>query len=222
MNQSITKILDWNLLDVADLQILEAFNSKNSDVDYFIQRHLLPEPYIGQPGSSKVLFLALNPGYHEEDDIAHQHPSLRMAILDNLDGKSGPYPYYYLHEDPEIGIFRGFRWCRRIYKALINEIGAKELSEKIACIQFHGYHSRRYRSLSLLPSQKMSFSLIREAMSRKILIVLMRSRRIWISAIPELEEYPFLLQLKNPRNPTISPGNMQPGNFEMVLKALRS
>jgi hypothetical protein len=48
----------------------------------------------------------------------------------------------------------------------------------------------------------------------------MRSRRVWFNEIPELANYKFLIRLKNPRNPTISLGNMQPGDFDKVVNAL--
>jgi hypothetical protein len=50
----------------------------------------------------------------------------------------------------------------------------------------------------------------------------MRSKRIWFKAIPELERnQKNLIILRNPRNPTLSKGNMKEGEYERVLKALK-
>ena len=50
----------------------------------------------------------------------------------------------------------------------------------------------------------------------------MRSKRIWFDAIPELQQdEERLIILKNPRNPTLSKGNMKESEFEKVLKALK-
>ncbi len=214
--------MNWNLLHPDDLPFLEAFQVRQKGTIFELKNDLLSEPFIGNPETAKVLFLALNPGFDKEDPTVHQKTKFKKIIDDNINLRETEFPYYYLHEDSSLVDDPGFVWCRRIFKELINEIPAKILAQEICCIQFHGYHSSRYKSLGRAPlhSQKKTFELIRTAMNNKTTIVLMRSRKIWYNAIPELDGYKFLIQLNNPRNPTISRGNMKPGEFEKILRVL--
>jgi hypothetical protein len=58
-----------------------------------------------------------------------------------------------------------------------------------------------------LGSQRYGWQLVRNAMKRQSVIVVMRSKRLWFGAIPELETYPRIYELRNVQNVTISPGN---------------
>jgi hypothetical protein len=44
----------------------------------------MPEPFIGDPQTAKVVLLSLNPGDHEEDVDAHRRPDLKEAILPSV------------------------------------------------------------------------------------------------------------------------------------------
>ena len=219
----ITKKQDWNLLNPADLAILQKFNRENGNNDSKIIGEILPEPFIGNPEKAKVLLLALNPGFGGREHFWHSDNKFRKLIFDNIELKETDFPYYYLNTDKYFEKSPGHEWCIRVFKELINAIGQVELSQKICCIQFHGYHSKRYKYLGgILPSQEPTLDLIRSAMGRKIPIVVMRSKKLWFKTINKLENYPNLIVLKNPRNPTLSNGNMNEGDFNKVLKALRS
>jgi hypothetical protein len=211
-----------DLLHEDDKVFLEEFNLKHKGSPFELKGQLMSEPFIGNPKTAKIIFLALNPGYDERDDEAHKNQAFQKLISDNIALRDSEYPYYYMHEREPFKDYPGCIWCKRIFKELLNEVGAKILSKEICCIQFHGYHSTKYRQLSKfpLPSQRRTFDFIRDAIKREIPIVLMRSTKIWTVALPELTNYRLLIHLNNPRNPTISRGNMQEGDFDMLLKAL--
>jgi hypothetical protein len=74
---------------------------------------------------------------------------------------------------------------------------------------FSPYRSRSFAKLSaILDSQLYGFHLVRAAISRGAEIVLMRSKRLWFDAVPELRTYERLHLVANPRNPVISSLNV--------------
>ena len=225
MKFEIAKTQGWNLLNIDDLETLKIFNDKNRNSDVEILGELLPEPFIGNPEKAKVLLLALNPGFKggaNGEYKWHKNESFGKLIFDNIELKETKYPYYYLNTDKSFDKSPGHEWCKRVFRELIEAVTAEELSKKISCIQFHGYHSKKYKYLgNRLPSQEQTFGLIRSSIKRKIPIVIMRSKKIWFNAISELEDYSDLIILKNPRNPTLSDGNMMEGDFNKLVKALK-
>jgi hypothetical protein len=202
-------------------------NKRQKEIDAKILIDLLPEPFIGNPNTAKVLLLALNPGFQGDakENIKgeyhwHSDERFRKLIFDNINFADTAFPYYYLSNDSFFNT-PGHIWCKRVFKELINAVGDSELSEKICCIQFHGYHSKRYKYLGdILPSQHQSFDLIKSFMKTNSPIVIMRSKKIWFDAIKELQEYENKIILRNPRNPTLSRKNMDEGNFQKLLNSL--
>jgi hypothetical protein len=217
-------------LNEEDKPIIRAFNERCSNPDFKLQLHLQPEPWIGNLKRAKVIFLALNPGYGTGKEITDDQVHLNNQFLDILNRhKLAPeqleYPYYYLDPQPEFERFPGMTWCRRIFGKLIDAVpgGDKSLSNKIACIQYHGYHSKRYKRVTpeILPSQYPSFKAVESAIDSNKTIVIMRSRKIWYSTIPKLNDIDNrVMKLKNPRNPTISPGNLGEDNFKTLVQIL--
>jgi len=222
MTFTIKNTNDLNFLSEEDISILEKFNIKKNGTNAEIKTNLLPEPFIGNPLKAKVLLLALNPGFEGSEKKWHADEKFARLIKDNIEFKESGYPYYYLNEHKDFDGNPGHIWCKRIFKELIAELGAKDLSKKIACVQYHGYHSKKYSPIGkTLPSQEQTFELVKATMKLEIPIVLMRSKKIWFAAITGLETYEHLIILNNPRNPTISRGNMQAGSFDNLLETLK-
>jgi hypothetical protein len=61
--------------------------------------------------------------------------------------------------------------------------------------------------------------LVQQAVDAGKEIVIMRSRRLWLDAVPDLAAYPYL-EVRNPRGPYLSERNLPPGGFERLCKAL--
>ena len=62
-----------------------------------------------------------------------------------------------------------------------------------------------------LYSQQYSFNLVRQAVQRKAMIVMMRSAKPWGQAVPELGDYTNLFALNSAQNVTISRKNCPEG-----------
>jgi hypothetical protein len=71
-----------------------------------------------------------------------------------------------------------------------------------------------------LPSQAYSFSLVRRAIERGAEIVVMRSKRLWFEAIPELARYGRTHLGSNPRSPFLSPGNLKQSYVSIASRLL--
>jgi hypothetical protein len=90
------------------------------------------------------------------------------------------------------------------------------------CLQYLAYHSKTYVNLPcILPSQNFTFDILRQAIKDQKTIVIMRSKKLWIKSVPELEAYPYI-ELKNYRRPFLSEKNMGKENFEKLINALKT
>ena len=76
-----------------------------------------------------------------------------------------------------------------------------------------------WSSSAALASQQYSFGLVRQALQRDAVIILLRSERLWFAAMPELASYRRLYRIKNPQNPTLSVRNC-PEGYDRVVEAL--
>jgi hypothetical protein len=70
-----------------------------------------------------------------------------------------------------------------------------------------------------VPLPEYSFALVRRALSRGAWLVLMRSKRLWFAAVPELASYPRLIRIRNVQNPVISHRKID-GDIDALVKAV--
>ena len=187
-----------------DLPALNAFNAVTPP-RYRFDLSLYPEPFFG-PEDAPVVLLTLNPGWHPHDAQIHAQPMFANLALRSLSHSLQPYPFLHLQPNAE---WPGAKWWRQRARELIEAISFDTVAKQIACVQFVPYHSPEFAgSLPLLPSQAYSFGLVRAAMARGAEVVVMRSRRQWFDAIPELETYCRLHIARNPRSPYLSRRNL--------------
>ena len=91
------------------------------------------------------------------------------------------------------------------------------LADNVLSIEFLPYHSTSYRTVPVtLPSQRYSFGLVRAAIERAATIVVLRGRRSWTVAVPELLEADVVFS-DNPRVGAISPGTLGEDSFNRVV-----
>jgi hypothetical protein len=189
--------------------------------DYKIQLDLMPEPFIGLPDAPVVL-LNLNPGFDPGDPEVHRYPKYRDVLRNNCCHVSSQFPFFFLHPD-----FRekpGGRWWRKKLKCLLEEFGERGLARSIFCVEYFPYHSRHFRwprRLHQLQSQQYGFGLVRSAIGRNAVVVIMRARKRWLESVPELEGYAGVLTLNSPQNVVLSPGNFAGDGFGVVVSAIR-
>lgn len=176
-----------------------------------------PDPFLGDLDEASVVVLALNPGFQKEDLAIFKKPEYFRQNRLSLLHKSTP-PFYVLNEN--LAYSGGYKWWTRILKQPLTEVSLEQLSRKLMCIQYSPYHSVTYTHFSpVLPSQKYSFQLVEEAIHRGKTIIVMRSEKLWLEAVPALKEADYI-KLKNPRNPVLSPSNMKDHEYQQFIKAL--
>ena len=199
-----------------DRTSLGSFSKKPISTE--LRFEVIPTPFIGNPLSAKVILLALNPGFSEEDvQLLSDHPEFLQADIHNLTFNNNP-PFYALNE--EYGYSGLFRWWDRRLKDLITVLGRDRVASSISCVQFFPYHSKTYSPLKeLLPSQQYNFHLVKTAIMQRKTIVIMRSEALWTSNVPELKGYPYI-RLKVPRNPYFNKNNMTEKDFKTIVDTL--
>ncbi|MCG3181442.1 MAG: hypothetical protein BIFFINMI_03838 [Phycisphaerae bacterium] len=179
---------------------------------------LLPEPFLGRPDAPVVL-LNKNPGYSPNDLATHTDPAFATKARGNLLHKGAAFPFYLL--DPAEVRALGYKWWTGKLKSLVKTLGPRSVAQSVLCVEYFPYHSRRFGNRGpAVPSQKYSFDLVRSATSRNALIVVMRGKKLWFEAVPELRDYRRLYHVRNPQNPSISLANC-PDGYEAVVMAIR-
>jgi hypothetical protein len=189
--------------------------------DNELRLNLSPEPFIGLP-TAPVVLLNLNPGFHPEDPEVHQRPGFRGVLRNNCCHVSSQHPFFFLH--PDFRETPGGRWWRKKFRCLLEEFREKELARSIFCVEYFPYHSRRFRwpiRLHQLRSQQYGFGLVRSAIHRNAVVVIMRARRRWLESVPELGVHPGVLTLNSPQNVVLSPGNFTGDGFGVLASAIR-
>jgi hypothetical protein len=200
-----------------DLPLLQAFNAKVV-AKYRYDLSLFPEPFFGN-ASASVIVLALNPGWSPNDAGTHAQPEFALQSRCNLNHQLAPYPFLHLQPNSSTP---GNAWWRRRARELIEEVGFDTVAKGISCVQHTPYHSPEYSTRSpRLPSQIYSFNLVRGGIQRGAEIVIMRSRTLWESAVPELRDYTRLHIAKNPRAPYLSRGNLG-DSFTVIAARLQN
>ena len=167
-----------------DRAIADEFNASAID-NVKLHLELLPEPFLGCPDATVVL-LNLNPGYKPEDQQRHHNPEFIARSRGNLVHRPVAYPFFLLNPDiPTSGY-----WKRKLGR-LIESVGIDVVARNILCVEYFPYHSKKYqRGQTQLPSQQYGFSLVRQAIDRQAIIVLLRSERYWCEAVHDLASYP--------------------------------
>ena len=204
-----------------DKSVVEDFNKSVSD-KYKIHTDIFPAPFMGYVDAPIVL-LALNPGFNNNEfekgyyrRYAHfwknelQHKSsvdnLRLFCLEKEYCESSDY------------------WLKKL-SPLIAISSKEEVANSIFVIQFFPYHSMKYRDFPVriskqkLKSQLYNFYLVGKAIERGAIIVILRSRKKWINAVPELANYEKCFSTSSYLNPILSENNLK-SCFDLLRAAL--
>jgi hypothetical protein len=187
--------------------------------DYKIIDHCIPEPFIGNPETAKVVLLLLNPGFNKNTDSdSHRRSDFKDAIFRNIRRETQEYHFYPLN--PDFKDTACGEWWRRRFRTLIEKVDKRVLADKLLAIQLFPYHSQKWNpKCPMCESQKYS-SYLAKTMLRKqgTKVVGMRSKKLWGV---ENEAFLGVPYLKNPRNVCVSRANMEDGLFEDLVKILR-
>lgn len=195
-----------------DRAAIENFNTRADD-DHRLHIDILPEPFLGRP-SAEVVLLNLNPGF-SEDELRYHHLDeyFRKAALANLAHVDQPFPFYFL--DPSVDS-PGHKWWRKRLRLLIERFSAQKLARHLLCLEYFGYHSKSYSGdTPLIPSQQYNFHLLRKAIERDAVIVVMRKRAMWFQMVPELAGAD-VYSLNSSQSVYVTPNNCPDGYAKIV------
>jgi len=189
----------------------------------------IPEPFIGNPKTAKLVLLSLNPGHSHTDAEWHSRRDFKRAMFDNLQQRPQQYPFYPLN--PQFKGNGAGEWWRPRTLELQREsaLDIKTFAERLLVIEWFPYHTVRSPARSksiggstgrICESQCYSFQLAKD-MSQKdgVVVVGMRSRRLWAEVDGVFEKIAYL---KNPQCGYLSRGNTDPALFSRMVKALNA
>ena len=190
-----------NLVLQIDQLTVSNHNYKSAENHKF-HLEFVPEPFIGNI-NAPVIALNANPGYNPVEVKIHNNPVVRKIMLDNLIHN---YPgFYYLSKDLDLST--GAVWWRRKLRRLIEDTSKESVSKNLLVVELMAYHSKSFKFVNL-PSQQYSCQLVRMAIERNTLIIVMRSKNIWLDLVPALRFYKNLIVMSNPQQTYFSPGNI--------------
>jgi hypothetical protein len=210
-----------------DQERVNAFNL-SARVEHQIQLAIYPEPFLGRP-KAPVVLLNLNPGYQADADPVHHGKALfAKRSRENLLHAEAAFPFYLI--DPAlVPICDRTDWWDKKLRCLLEDerLGhsadsrRKKVANCVLCVEYLPYHSKKsnHRELQVL-SQDYSFWLVREAMRREAVILLMRGEQLWCSAIHGLKSYLGLHISRSVQNPAISPANF-PEGYSIAVDAIQ-
>lgn len=194
-----------------DRVLVDAFNAR-VDPERRLDLTVLPQPFLGRRDANLVV-LGRNPGSR-----GWTTGSYADALREDLRSINGtalpPLRPAFVHDDG--------RWWGKCFKAVLAETGKSSswLADRVLSVEFHGYHSERYRRMrEPFPSQRYGFWLVEQAVRRGATVVVMRGERDWKDSVPALQASEAVV-LRNPRSATISPRNCGHDGFQRVLGAI--
>src|SRR4051812_49253368 len=81
-----------------DRSYIEGHNAE-ARPEHRLMLNSIPEPFIGDPKTARLVLLSLNPGHRATDESDHRCPAIKKAILRNLRQEQQEYPFYAFNPD---------------------------------------------------------------------------------------------------------------------------
>lgn len=194
-----------------DAEIINEYNEKNRGTDFEFKLGMRPEQFNGNPLTSKVVILSLNPGY------VYRVNNLYARLLQNVQPITEAVMH---HKDEQLKLIAKSFFCQRnhndtnsmlsyrdahcalddwywydIFTKLreIANLPAEDdmhdvIFDNVALVQYVGYLSKSWKALpKILPSQEFTRTLIHYLALRKkdVLFVVSRSEALWKELIGE-------------------------------------
>ena len=192
---------------------------------------MMPAHFTGNILHSKVVLLAANPGYDEEEEKDFYHnPVFIKERVEDLSFSNN----YFLSENQEREKASPY-WYKKL-RWLIDAVNFEQVSKNIALLQHNPYHSSNYREIAktyfkevdfknYIPSQKFGFDILKYCIDNDKDIIITRRKESWIKAVPELKEHELkgkVFTLINYQNPSVSPNNFtQINGFQKIVQILK-
>lgn len=158
-----------------------------------------------------VMLLGSNPSFSTEDEPFYNDPYIRQQWQKNILHQPMEYPFYLIN--PRLkGKGGGYEWWSQKLGHLIKATRLDKVANNLCCVEYFPYHTSTYTDKLQVPSQRYNSYLVRQAIKRESLIIVMSRKKWWIEAIPELQHYPHFTQLNSAQNSTITYKNL-PNDF---------
>jgi len=202
---------DYFVLD-ADKFVIDKFNETANEA-FRIHTEIMPAPFMGNVFEAPVLLLLSNPGFDEEEERKNYYTRYRNFWKNEIQHQPSipELPLFCL--DDEYANYSDY-WQNKL-KYLIKATSKEKVAKNIAIFNFFPYHSKKYKNISkkissdYLLSQKYNFYLLEKAIERKATIIILRGKKFWYKAIPELEKYKNVRFTNSYLNTTLSEKNLK-------------
>lgn len=180
---------DNNLVLEQEKEIIEKFNNSTNET-YKVHTEIMPAPFMGNVLTSPIVLLTLNPGYDEKEEEKDYYNEYKSYWKNEIQ---------HIHSVPELPLFcledkyvkYSDYWLKK-FMPLISVSSKEKVAQNISIIQFFPYHTKKYKDMpkrllkGYLGSQKYNFELVKQAIERKAIIIILRKKRLWFEAIPKL------------------------------------
>ena len=181
---------DNNLVLEQDREIIEKFNDSTNET-YKVHTEIMPAPFMGNVLTSPIVLLTLNPGYDEKEEEKNYYNEYKLYWKNEIQ---------HIHSVPELPLFcledkyveYSDYWLKK-FMSLISVSSKEKVAQNISIIQFFPYHTKKYKNIpkrllkGYLESQDYNFELVKQAIERKAIIIILRSKKLWFEAIPDLD-----------------------------------
>jgi hypothetical protein len=218
---------ETNLVLKEDKAVIDRFNQSTTET-YKVHTEIMPAPFMGNVQSAPILLLLLNPGYDEKEEIKGYYKEYKPFWKKEIQ---------HIQSIPELPLFcldekyieYSNYWHNKL-KPLTSKTSKEKVAKNICQIQFFPYHSKKFKSISkkiltengsdqYLTSQKYNFYLVEKAMERNAIIIILRSKKMWFEAIPDLKKYENLYFTKSYLNTILSENNLS-DTFPKIINIL--
>jgi hypothetical protein len=186
-----------------DGEQVEAFNRRAKE-PYRLHPELGPSAFEGDIDAARVLLLLANPGY-DATSTGDDHSFSRAG-----------WPLAGLHPEAPPGL-RAW-WSSRL-RALIEQVGAQVVSQRVACLQFCPWASNKFGTPPRLPSQTATLEAAGRCAQRGAVLVVMRAEKLWLrseAVRTSLKRH----RVNSWRSSYVSPGNLSAAGWSAILAAL--
>lgn len=193
----------------ADKPYIDAFNKRRPgiaerfhEINPIYGFPLLPEPFLGNVCAAPVVVLQLNPRVQ-----ATEEPMESKSQKPNRGKEPEAAPEAHQFDNPEMRAYLRDpcrsqchttvlknKWWAAVTRMLCQKcetlgVAREQFERSICSIEFIPYWSQTFASDAgkiRLPSQIFAFSLVRYAIARRAVFVLLRGQSEWYGAVPEL------------------------------------
>jgi len=186
-----------------DRPYIDAFNSRHLDAHHQLQEHhplfgfpLLPEPFLGDVCRAPIVILQQNPRV-QVTETKRTKKRLRAPIVKTATDFDNERMRDYLSNPCErschVTVLAN-EWWEKVTRALWDAckergVTSSDFEQSICSIEFLPYWSQNFHSSAAmlrLPSQDFTFFLVREAIHRDAIFLILRGAAAWYAAVPEL------------------------------------